>query len=336
MSRQKLTIAESIIYEAAPIPNRANEDAYHVSHDANAVLIAVADGASQRLKTNSLLPLLKNEDKHVTLAGYAARLTTRTIANHRYWQPVDMLLAANFMLRQQLMRVWDDVTASAVLHHEPALQLLREDPRYVRLALPVCVVTVARIDLMTRTLHYAHAGDTALLVFYDDGRVISVTGDQIGPHDAQALSLARQILQESEMEHFSEVVRNHRVVEANRRNGIYHNFVDEKGNPDIKRGVGVINGLPQLSAYIQQGELSLEGVSGVLVCSDGFLWPAKWGETRDEMVNRLQSMRQLIELHGIDGYYRALRDEEKADATFDTYPRFKQHDDATGVYAKIL
>ena len=102
----------------------------------------------------------------------------------------------------------------------------------------------------------------------------SPTGDQMGSHDAEALKLARRIQAERGAAHLADVLDDPRVLEFNWRNGLYHNYVDVDGHVDRSMGVGIINGLPQLEAYLQQETLGLTDVCGVLVCSDGFPWPA--------------------------------------------------------------
>ncbi len=46
-------------------------------------------------------------------------------------------------------------------------------------------------------------------------------------------------------------------------------------------------------------------------------------------------MWQLLADEGVGGYLNRLRAAKSEDAQLDTYPRFKVHDDATGIYVEI-
>ncbi len=324
----------TIVHEAAPIADRLNEDACGVYSDGDSVALFVADGASQRLKTARTSAL------YAGAGGSAGRFAAQTM--HTAFRadssasPRDMILRANAMLRDGLHSVYGDLSASALLQHEPALAaVLEEDPRLLRLALPVCVVTAARIDLRRRQLEYGHAGDTALFLFYADGRVVCLTDDQMGNHDAAALALARQIQLEQGAAHLADVLDDPRVQDLNRRNGLYHNYVDARGNTDRSVGVGVVNGLPHLEAYLQQDRVDLSEVRAVLVCSDGFPWPAPLDETDAARAARYETMRMRIQDDGLHGYYRVLRTAQRGDSGRDRYPRFKVQDDCTGIYVEL-
>ncbi len=324
----------SIINEAAPIPDRLNEDTCYVSSDGSEVQVLVADGAGQRFKTSKTANMLTWQGTPVSAARFAA-LTTLNAARD-YSSPKEILLQANERIAWNLELVYGELTAAALRTHEPQLApYLDQNPRLLRLALPVCVATVARIDKENQQLEYAHVGDTTLFLFYRDGRIHVPTADQMGKYDAQALALAVSIKAEQGAAHLMDILNDPRIAENNRNNGLYHNYVDEQGQTDVNVGVGVINGLPEVESYIQMGTVDLHDVTGVMLCSDGFLWPAPLTENETEQSRRYQHMRDIIEQEGLHGYYEKLRAAEAADATRDQYPRFKIHDDATGVYLEV-
>ncbi len=97
----------------------------------------------------------------------------------------------------------------------------------------------------------------------------------------------------------------------------------------------MINGLPDISAYIQTGTFDLEPVAGLLVCSDGFPLPATWEESPEHTEARLHTMRDLLFDEGIEAYFAHLRRLQADDDTLDRYPRFKTHDDSTGIFIKL-
>lgn len=307
-----------------PSPGRLNEDACLVHSTPDYALLAVIDGAAQRLPSRALQALY---DPAGTAARFAAQLTRDVFAQAHALSPRALLLRANALLREKLETIYFPLTAETLLRHEPDLAPLREDPRLLRLLLPVAVVTAAKVIFATQTVEVAHAGDTAMFAFCDDGSTQELTDDQMGRYDDTAVELAKSIQREQGAAHLSDVVQDERMRRVNQHNGIYHNFVDEAGTPDPARGVGVINGLPELASYIQDIRFSLDRVTGLLLCSDGFLW--------HDLPTRQQTMREQIQRVGLSGYVQALRDLERADAGLDRYPRLKLHDDATAVYMEL-
>lgn len=327
----------SILYEAAPIPNRLNEDACGVYGDGEMISLFVADGAGQRSPTTRTRPIFERFGPGTTAGRFASLMVREGFELYYRWDdPRDLLIDVNRDIHHLLRSVYGSVTPEALVRHEPQLApLIEHDPRLFRLALPVCVATAVQIDGPARRLEYAHAGDTCLLIFYSDGRIADPTSDQMGNHDAEALKLAQKVQKERHLPHLADALGDPRVVAANQYNGLYHNYTGKNGQPDLRVGVGVLNGLPELEAYMQHGTLDLNGVSGVLVCSDGFPWPAPLRETAELKVSRHRFMRSTIERVGLQGYYEMLRTVERTDSTRDQYPRFKIHDDCTAIYIEL-
>ncbi len=328
-----MNLKTSIISESANMPGRLNEDACCLHLEAERALAVVADGAAQRLPTTRTEMLF---GEHLGGARFASYLTCAVAGDLWHQHPVDILLTANQTLNQRLSEVYGEVSATAFGQAEPELaEAFKDDDRLLRLALPACVATAVRVDMPAQALDFAHAGDTTLLIFYANGDIREPTVDQAGDHDNRALYVARTLQAEQNLPHFEDALPHENVQAANRKNGIYHNYVDSSGATKLELGIGVINGLPELADYLQHERLSLEGVAAILVCSDGFLWPSRWGESETEKAERYQHMRQQIEQTGLSAYVQALRAIETEDSTRDLYPRFKIHDDATAIYMEF-
>ena len=324
----------SSLSEAAPTAGHRNEDAFFARREGDQVFLLVADGAGQRLKTTKTAALFDRFGPECSAARFASQTMRETMAEHyRTNSPRELLLRANAALYAAWCSVYGEMSVEALIQQEPQLAAeLEADPRRIRLALPVCVATVARLSLADKQLEFAHAGDTALLLFHRDGRVISLVPDQMGPHDADALNFARVLQARKGAAHLAQVLDDPQVRAINRGNGLYHNYEDENGDPDPALGVGVLDGLPQLEHYLYSGTVDLNDVSGILLCSDGFQWPAPLDESEAEQAARYRLMREHVENAGLDRYYEALRAEEAADRDRDRYPRFKIHDNSTAVY----
>jgi hypothetical protein len=324
----------SIVDDEMPVARRENEDTWLLRHDDQQTLMMVADGATTRVIPTAMMGLIQaTYSSATTAAGFAARVARDVIAQHTDLTPAEMMIAANDALREHLLSAYGDLTPEAIARKEPEMvEYIREDPRLLRLVLPVCVATIAKIDHASNALHYAHAGDTALFIFQRDGRVTWATK---ASDDSRILKLVKQTQEDAGATHITDILSDARIIEANRRAALAHNYVDLDGNTNRERGIGVINGLPELADYIVTGTLALDDAHGVLVCSDGMFYPAPFGESSDQRHLRLQMMRDVIVRDGLGAYTIKLRVEEAADATRDRYPRFKVHDDATGIYVEL-
>jgi len=321
--------------------DRPSEDTFFTSANADRVIALVADGASQRVRTtHKLRPLLDRYGEGTTPGRCAALITrdvvSQTLSAGQNVSLTEAVLAANEHLRAGLEAIYGTLTADAVYQHEPELHFLLDDPRLLRLILPVCCVTTVRVDVQAGRLEYAHGGDTALFLFYRDGRTVRAITDQMIQHDGRAVQAALDIKAASGAAHLADVVTDERVREMNIANGIYHNYEDESGATDAAVGVGVINGLPMLAAYLETGSVPTADLAGFLVCSDGF--PPHSTAIADAVAEMglIQAMRESIEAKGLAGYLAELRAAEYADAGLDIYPRLGQHDDATAIYVEFV
>lgn len=331
-------IESAIVCQTAPTPNRINEDACLYLSNASMTLAAVIDGASQRIAVPAIQQLAEQAQPNqpTTTAAYVAQLTRDYIQDHPHLTPSALITGANDHLRAQLSTVIDPFSASTFAKHVPdQAELLQADARWIRLMLPVCVATVIKIDHLTNELTFAHVGDTALFTFNRSGDIERITADQMDAHDAAALNRAQTIKTETGATHLADVLNHPDVSAYNRNNGLYHNFVDENGYPDTTQGVGAIDGLPEISAYIQTGQLKTDTLEGLLLCSDGFQLPAPLNESAEQTATRLMHMREWLTRNGLREYLNYLRQVEADDHTRDRFPRFKIHDDATGIYLRF-
>jgi len=211
------------------------------------------------------------------------------------------------------------------------------DPRWMRLALPACVVTLVRLDYTNRRLEYAHAGDTSLLEVRRNGEVVRHTTDQMGPYDREALRLAVTLRREKNLPHLANAVRLPEVRQLNKENGLRHNYVDEQGRTHPGQGCGVIDGLAGLNDYLEYGTFAVdpEQTEGFCLLSDGLELLAPLEETPAETKTRLRETGAILSRHGVRGLFETVEKMIRTDLHFDQYPRMKAQDDATGIYLRI-
>ncbi len=324
------------------VPDRLNEDAfvaYQRDDGQPRYVLAAIDGATSVASYAPLSDYLRTQRNGITPAALAAAVSRDAIlaqlgsrVSNDDISPRELILHANHALRNLLLEVAPGIyDPDAIQTAQPDQAHLLDDPRKIRLFLPAAVVTLITVDTELNLLRFAHAGDTSLLVGYEDGHASLVTQNASAPMNYEsALALATQTVVNRGLSMLDAV--NDPVIRAlDRDHRIYHNYVDKNGDTVVEQGVGVVDGLPELADYVQSGMVMLDNVTAAIVLSDGFLWPASLHETAPERQNRLNEMWGRIRRDGLKGYLTALRTEERADAKRERYPRFKLHDDATAV-----
>lgn len=331
-------------------PGRLNEDAWLVmqsGHLGERVLIAAIDGATTRLTPPLLQRYLNTLPQKLTPAAYAARVVrdalARLIAEGIFTDLRALLLEANADLGRALIERFGGLELERMGFPDEIYDTLSHDPRLVRLALPACVVTLAEYDPATNDLRWAHAGDSALLAVYEDGRVEMPTAAHTVEFDSALSRAALKLRNEYPDLPFRALAEQPEVRKLNLNNGLRHNYVDKHGLPQPGQGVGVLDGLPELRYFVQTGTLSLDWALFAGVLSDGLLWPASADEVfaadqetaADLMHERRAFMAEQIRARGLAGYLALLRQAERDDADHESYPRLKTHDDATGVLLRF-
>lgn len=329
--------------------DRLNEDAWlalGAGPLGETIIAAAIDGATTRLTPPALQDYLDRQPQPLTPAAFAARFVRDSLARQiGAGCPPDLrtlLLEANDDLGRALIELFGALTLDALRLPAEVRARLPDDPRLVRLGLPAAVMTLIEVDPRALTLRFAHAGDTALLVAYADGR-FAVPTRQRAALDGDLLRLVQRLRADAPAQPFREAARHLEVQRKNLLNALAHNYVDEHGLPQPARGIGVLDGLPELRYFVQTGEVSLEGALFVCVMSDGLVWPASAEEVFAEDPARAGElhrarfafMAEQIARKGLSGYLADLRAAEAADPDHERYPRLKTHDDATGVLLRF-
>ena len=305
--------------------------------------LVTADGAAVRLHPVKSLQQLQDKyapqySPEVTPSGVVSRLIRDTVAELSSvfppLSPQEMMIRANQRLANELAMIYGELSAAAITKREPHLTLLNEDERYIRLALPVATYAVARANWEDQTLDVVQGADAAVFILYRDGRFAQVTPDQMAQHDAAAKDILANQTDAPAQHPFFQQLGDTRSMEVNRRNGLYHNYVNPEGEIDPAVGVSVVNGLPQMADYMFQTQVSLADIQAVLVTSDGMFWPSAPDETAEAAEQRVQQMGERIIRDGLDGYLVALRAQETHLKESGINPHQK-HDDATGVLLRL-
>jgi serine/threonine protein phosphatase PrpC len=208
------------------------------------------------------------------------------------------------------------------------------DSRYLRLTLPACVATVAIMNAVSGLVSIAHVGDTSA---YDVsvGSVELLTPDQMGPYDQLAVDEA---LAEARRGRISVIqaagTKNARQVDL--LNGVRHQWLSKSGKPSRKGGVGVLNGMRFLDAYVATTRHHLRDGHSLALMSDGASMLLEQARGDDPAANEWRSLfRQGIANLNVSWMRDAIARVHELDARGDQFPRLKRVDDATCVVVRL-
>jgi len=92
-------------------------------------------------------------------------------------------------------------------------------------------------------------------------------------------------------------------------------------------GFGMMNGDENLKNFINTATIDVEGIESVLLLTDGMFLPKRDPDGEDEWTIHAQ----LYKDQGLTGLSQAVRELENEDPLCRIFPRYKKHDDASGV-----
>jgi len=331
-----------VLSRSAPTPKRVNEDRWLAIESPSVPYLftaAVIDGAGVRKSLPPLIKVLKDSFPDFTPSAYTAYLLKKSLNEQLSVEPEkslrETLIIANQTIREMISNIFGNFDSSKILSGLD--QHLKHDEHNIRLVLPACVVTVARLNLTSRQLEFAHLGDTTLLEIFQDGNVVRHTKDQMGPFDCIAFEQIMALQKEQELSHFRDAMllpesRNF-IIES----GLRLNYVDLDGKTDRHNGCGVVNGMSEMEDYIETGVISINpnNTLGFALLTDGLELPTPLHERAEQRIKRFLRTSRLIQKHGLRGLHNEVVRMTDRDIYFDRYPRTKHRDDATGIYIQI-
>ena len=94
---------------------------------------------------------------------------------------------------------------------------------------------------------------------------------------------------------------------------------------------GVLNGDPRAEGFLDQGMQSLDGVTDILLFTDGLSIPRATPEKHKDYAPLVQAYLSF----GLNGLKDMIRQKEKNDPLCLAFPRFKCHDDIAAIAVKI-
>lgn len=94
---------------------------------------------------------------------------------------------------------------------------------------------------------------------------------------------------------------------------------------------GVLNGDPAVHGFLRTAALPLRDIASILIISDGMFIPKEDPGEEEDWGEHLR----LCKESGLDGLLRHVRSLENTDPSLTRYPRYKLHDDATGIFVRF-
>lgn len=169
--------------------------------------------------------------------------------------------------------------------------------------------TAAAIKIHGDSAELLQVADSIIIFIYEDGRVEV----PLGYHD-----------------HDIDVMRKWRALAdegwVNIREILIEDIIGLRKSANTN-GFGSMNGQPEMEDFIHSKTVSLDGVSTILILTDGMYLPK---EDPDADENWMEYARLYGE-GGLQKIYTTVRGIEDSDPHQTKYPRYKMHDDASGI-----
>lgn len=200
---------------------------------------------------------------------------------------------------------------------------------------------LAAIELMRDSgqnlmrMKYAAAADCIIFLLYHNGQIRQINYDYMDSLDGQGIQFEKEqwnaLLTKSENpNHWSDLKINQ-----------VKNSIHEKTKPILMKnrqklntadGYGIIDGSEEALIYLETGTIPLVNVQKILLLTDGM----KIHSRRDESIeNEWIYSAELAFQFGLNYLLESILEMENNDPACYLYPRFKQHDDKTGILLTI-
>lgn len=165
---------------------------------------------------------------------------------------------------------------------------------------------VVKID--NNRVHWVQTGDSLLLLIYEDGSYrIPVSGYD---HDTETLRMWKDIAQTTDKSILEVLGNQIRKIRA-----------------DMNVTYGVLNGEESYSEFLNSGTESLDGVTHILLFTDGLFIPSNNPGAPPDF----STFVRIFLDGGLTELRNHVRSLEASDPDCRNYPRFKQHDDIAAV-----
>lgn len=175
-----------------------------------------------------------------------------------------------------------------------------------------CTIAAIRLDHKASSIELVQAGDSLVLVKFTNGEVSVPLGYH--DHDLPIMKQWRKYADQGKT-NFQSLFDEDTAQLRNQANKTY----------------SVLNGDPAVANTYKKTTLKLSDISSILLLTDGLLLPKADPEASDNWSDYFR----LCESGGLARLYDTVREMELSDPNLTIYPRYKLHDDATGIYIDV-
>lgn len=172
----------------------------------------------------------------------------------------------------------------------------------------VWCTTAAVVRVFGSKFEWLQISDSNIIVIYKDGSYKRMVEDS--DHDEDVLLEWKALAEKGERD----------IAEK-----LFPSFVALRNKMNVE--YGVISGDDEMKEFINEGEESLDGVSDIIIFTDGLLIPKNDPREKDD-ISKIVELYKRGRLEAIKDYVRTL---ENQDPDCVKFPRVKKHDDATAI-----
>jgi hypothetical protein len=284
--------------------SQVNEDTYVVNKDQG--IFAVIDGATG-------------------LGGLSGSIASGIIRNALHEEDGRLLqrvLKGNAILAEKVVAAIDHAKVKSI----------RDIEKHRR-----SCCALAAIELSTSSpydvlkMNYVTAADCLLFVEYKNGDIHQINYDDIDYFDQKGLDLAKEqwknyVLEDENPNDWGSLKINQTMREV--REIVNPILQGNRRNLNTSEGYGIIDGSPEVEDFLAAGTIPLLNVRKLLLLTDGLkIHSHRYKKIENEW---LYTAKLAFE-HGLDNLEKTILEIEENDPACYNYPRFKQHDDKTGI-----
>lgn len=168
--------------------------------------------------------------------------------------------------------------------------------------------TAAVVKITQDQAELLQIGDSIIIVIHKDGRAEVPLGYH--DHDRGIMRTWRKLADEGK-KNIRQLVAKDIVQLRRSANSAY----------------GTLNGDSTMNKFVKTSSINLHDMASILIITDGMFIPKADSGSTDDWNNYVQLYRE----GGLDKIYSIVRERERSDPELTLYPRYKRHDDASGI-----
>jgi serine/threonine protein phosphatase PrpC len=168
--------------------------------------------------------------------------------------------------------------------------------------------TVAAIKVKNNQVELLQVGDSVIIVVYKDGHAEVPLGYH--DHDIELMRKWRRLADEGK---------------TNIRQIIAEDVILLRRSSNV--GYGTLNGDGNSNKFMETSSIDISNLASIIIITDGMFIPKADPEGEDDW----NYYAEIYKEGGLEKIYQTVRERERSDPELVKYPRYKLHDDASGI-----